>query len=175
MKKNFEFFGERNFRFPVGENNRGRVNIAMLESVSLFFSNHDDSYLESNKDKIKSNYKILLSQETYREAVRFSTGDKKRVIERFQICEEILANQNNSILLTEEEISELSIPLNNMGGWQKLFLDIQKNINGDRLYLNEKLVDRILKYSQMKTGGLRKRIIPIAEKIKKLVEAQNDR
>ena len=89
MSLSYDFFGRYNFRFP-SDTGRGTINIAILESVSYFFSNADDKFLIKNKRKIISNFQNLLKDNDYIDAVRHSTGDTKRVINRFRKAQEIL-------------------------------------------------------------------------------------
>lgn len=91
MEKSFEFFGTRNFRLPT-ESTRGRINIALLESVACFFAEQDDSFLTRHKTQIIENFSELLNNESYRDAVRISTGDTKRVQRRFELANSILGN-----------------------------------------------------------------------------------
>jgi uncharacterized protein with ParB-like and HNH nuclease domain len=90
MKTTYSFFKSQNFRIPT-ENTRGRVNLAVLESVSYFFSNQSDEFLKHNKEKIKENFKRLLNNERYLDSVRIATGDTQRVITRFKLAQEILS------------------------------------------------------------------------------------
>jgi hypothetical protein len=69
---------------------RGTVNIAILESVSLFFSNVDDDYINTHKKSIIENFDKLIKDNLYIEAVRLSTGTKHRVLNRFRLATEIL-------------------------------------------------------------------------------------
>ena len=48
MNLTFDFFSNKNFRLPSGES-RGRINIAIFESVSYFFSLKSDKFLKENK------------------------------------------------------------------------------------------------------------------------------
>jgi uncharacterized protein with ParB-like and HNH nuclease domain len=89
MSLTFEFFGDKNFRLP-SKQTRGKINIAVLESVCYFFSANNDLFLKNNKRKIKSNFKKLLKNPSYLDAVRSSTGGKTSVIKRFKVAQEIL-------------------------------------------------------------------------------------
>lgn len=91
MKYSFDIFGYQNFRMPT-EYSRGRVNIAILESVSFFISNKSDDFLNKNKEKIKNNYEELVDSYDYLESVRFSTGSKSKVVRRFELATDILSN-----------------------------------------------------------------------------------
>ncbi|TAE11715.1 MAG: DUF262 domain-containing protein [Bacteroidetes bacterium] len=96
MRLSYEFFGKNNFRYPIlnkdGVHSRGFINTSMFESIAYFFSQNTDDFLKSNKERIKENYQNLLKNPTYIDAVRFSTGSKFRVINRFQLAQEILSN-----------------------------------------------------------------------------------
>jgi uncharacterized protein with ParB-like and HNH nuclease domain len=89
MKWTFNFFGKRNFRIP-GDDWRGFINIAVLESVGYFFSKHNDQFLTANKAKIINNFAMLIFNPDYRDAVQFSTGDSRRVTRRFELAQNIL-------------------------------------------------------------------------------------
>lgn len=91
MKKTFDFFGNKNFRLPSREN-RGKINIAIFESVSHFFSVNSDEFLEKNKEAIIENFHKLLENEEYLDSIKYSTSSKSRVIARFKLAQEILGN-----------------------------------------------------------------------------------
>jgi hypothetical protein len=91
MKFAYDFFGERNFRLPTAST-RGRINIALLESVSYFFSIKTDEFLQQNREKIQANYEHLLNNAEFIDAIRVSTGDTRRVINRFNLAQKILGN-----------------------------------------------------------------------------------
>jgi hypothetical protein len=96
MQLTYDFFENENFRIP-SVTTRGKVNIAVLESVGYFFSKKDNNFLYRNKEKIKGNFSItLLSDLDYLNAVLRSTGDKARVITRFQLAQEILGDITNA-------------------------------------------------------------------------------
>ncbi len=97
MKLTYEFFGRQNFRFPqytpLGElSSRGLINSAMFETICYFFSKQTDAFLTENKEKIIDNYWLLFKDFTFIDAVRFSTGNKARVFNRFKVVQEILGN-----------------------------------------------------------------------------------
>ena len=91
MDWTFDFFGQRNFRIPT-YSSRGRINIAVMESVSYFFYSKDDDYLKEHKEKIISNFNLLVRDPEYLNAVKVSTGDRKRVVARFAIANKILGD-----------------------------------------------------------------------------------
>jgi hypothetical protein len=91
MRLTYDFFGDRNFRVPLeGKTTRGRINIAVLESVGYFFSKQSDDFLISYKKTITTNFQFLLENSDYLDAVQKSTGDKYRVIRRFRLAQSIL-------------------------------------------------------------------------------------
>lgn len=89
MKLTYQFFGDRNFRLPTNFT-RGTINIALLEAIGRFFSTHSDQFLHQHKNKIKANYETLLKDKAFLDAIQFSTGDKKRVLKRFEQAEKLL-------------------------------------------------------------------------------------
>jgi len=89
----YDFFGEKNFRIPT-KDTKGRINIALMESVCYFFWNNSDEFLKSNKTKIKNNFKVLLKDNEFIDAISRSTGSKNRVFTRFNKAMEILGNIN---------------------------------------------------------------------------------
>lgn len=82
MQITYNFFGKNNFRLPINDK-RGRISIAILESVAYFFSAHDDNFLENHREKIKDNFRLLLQNDQYLDAVKSATGDKNKVKSRF--------------------------------------------------------------------------------------------
>jgi len=98
MKRTYEFFGTRNFRVPLTgkPNTRGRINIAVLESVGHFFSVQQDDFLRDHKSEIMANFDRLLKDKDYLDAVQKSTGDKNRVITRFQLAQTLLGEVNSN-------------------------------------------------------------------------------
>ena len=89
MKLTYDFFGKSNFRLS-SKTNRGRINIAILESIANFFAISDTSFLIKNKAKIIKNYHQLLNDKQYLAAVKTSTGNKKNVQTRFEQAKQIL-------------------------------------------------------------------------------------
>jgi hypothetical protein len=91
MNLTFEFFGNRNFRLPT-EKSRGKINIAIFESVSYFFAVNNNSFLEANKKAIQKNFDKLLENKEYIDAVKYGTNNKNKVMIRFNLAQEILGN-----------------------------------------------------------------------------------
>ncbi|MDV3951733.1 hypothetical protein CMT77_05825 [Elizabethkingia anophelis] len=90
MELTFDFFGSNNFRLPT-QNSRGRINIALMECVSVFFDEKNDSELLNNKQNIIDRYyNNLLPNNEFRESIRTSTGSISNVKTRFNKTFEIL-------------------------------------------------------------------------------------
>ncbi|RKZ54054.1 MAG: DUF262 domain-containing protein [Candidatus Parabeggiatoa sp. nov. 3] len=89
MTLTFDFFGKRNFRLPTDQT-RGRINLAVFESVSYFFSIKHDAFLKTHKKTIQRHFDQLLQDEAYLDAVRFSTANTAKVITRFNRVQDIL-------------------------------------------------------------------------------------
>ena len=91
----FDFFGSKNFRLPSGQN-RGRINIAIFESVCYFFSAMSDKFLELHKKSIQDNFIKLLENPEYFDAIRYSTSSKSKVSTRFKLAQNILGDVENA-------------------------------------------------------------------------------
>lgn len=89
MKLTYAFFGERNFRLPT-HSTKGRINLALMESIAHFFATNSDEFLALHKAKIVQNYDSLLDEVEFRDAIQFATGDRNRVIRRFMYAAQIL-------------------------------------------------------------------------------------
>lgn len=90
MEITFKIFGKMNFRLPT-ESGRGRINIAVLESVFLFFLHQFRSNVFIDELKILDNFYELLQNISYRNSVKYSTGSSSQVQNRFQIANQILS------------------------------------------------------------------------------------
>jgi hypothetical protein len=91
MKSTCDFFGPRNFRLPT-EKSKGRINIALMESIGHFFSIQPDHFLQQQKAKIKENFDRLFLDNDFIESVTRSTGDRGKVIKRFDLAHKILGD-----------------------------------------------------------------------------------
>jgi hypothetical protein len=91
MRTTSDFFGRNNFRLPIN-NNRGRISIAILESVAYFFSKHDNEFLQLHREKIKDNFQVLLQDDQYLDAVKSATSGKNKVKIRFEQAQTILGD-----------------------------------------------------------------------------------
>jgi uncharacterized protein with ParB-like and HNH nuclease domain len=96
MKSTINFFGKHNFRLFTTDKNgnrqRGRINIALMESVAYFFSIQNDQLLVLHQDQIKSNFDRLLENTDYLDAIRSGTSGKIKVITRFTLAQKILGD-----------------------------------------------------------------------------------
>ncbi|MGB0385313.1 MAG: DUF262 domain-containing protein [Ardenticatenaceae bacterium] len=91
MTYTYAFWGEENFRLPT-QRTRGRINIALLEAVGYFFAIKSNEFLQNNQKVIQRNYKKLLKEDRFIQAVRSSTNDPKKVSARFELVQEILGD-----------------------------------------------------------------------------------
>lgn len=89
MDWSYKIWGHQNFRIPT-DFTRGTINTAILESVCKYLSSKEDYFLERNFEIIKQNYRLLIRNINYYEAVTKSTGNKAKVMERFNLACEIL-------------------------------------------------------------------------------------
>ena len=90
MKWSYAIFKEKNFRIPTKQS-RGTINMAVMESLISFLSNQTDEFIERNQHIIRANFfDNLIQNGEYINAVQFSTGDKRRVVNRFELTNKIL-------------------------------------------------------------------------------------
>jgi uncharacterized protein with ParB-like and HNH nuclease domain len=90
MERTFEFFRYNNFRLPT-YNGRGRINIALLECITVFFDRKSDFELSQKRDIIiKKYYEELLNDLEFIESIRISTSSPTHVRTRFNKVFEIL-------------------------------------------------------------------------------------
>lgn len=94
MKLTLDFFGNKNFRL-ANENNRGLINVALFEVVSVFFDQKTDRELIENKDYIINQYfNVLLKDTEFRDAIKTATNNEKNVKTRFSKIFTILSPQS---------------------------------------------------------------------------------
>ena len=94
MNWSFNIWERANFRIPT-EFTRGTINTAIFETVGFYIANKSDGFLRKNKLKIRSNYKQLINNQEYYDAVSSATGGKSKVASRFKLVNQIL-NQNTN-------------------------------------------------------------------------------
>ena len=89
MKTTTKIFGSwNNFRIPT-DYTRGRINIAVMESVANYFAKiSPDSITDDLKEKYQDKYEHLMNDREYYNAVRFSTGSTSSVRTRFKKVKE---------------------------------------------------------------------------------------
>jgi hypothetical protein len=95
MNLTFNFFGWGNFRLP-SDRSRGKINIAIFESVCYFFSKMSDDFLQYHKKSIQANFIKLLKNPEYFDAIKYSTSSKSKVSTRFKIAQNILGDVENA-------------------------------------------------------------------------------
>lgn len=91
MRLTYDFFEKGNFRLPT-DKNRGKVNMIMFESISYFFSTHDNQFLDQHKKTIKQNFAKLLKDSEYVDSIKRVKNDKNTVIKRFDLAQKILGD-----------------------------------------------------------------------------------
>ena len=89
MENSFLIWGDKNFRIPTNKT-RGTINTAIFESVCNYLATKEDDFIKTNKTILKKNYKKLIKDEIYYDAVTKSTGSKSKVFDRFRIANEYL-------------------------------------------------------------------------------------
>ena len=91
MKLTYDFFEKENFRLPTNQS-RGKVNMIMFESISYFFSTHDDRFLEQHKETIRKNFVKLRENPEYVGSIKRIKYSRDTVIERFDLAQKILGD-----------------------------------------------------------------------------------
>lgn len=89
MQLTHEFFGDENFRL-ISNSAKGRINIAVMETICFFFNLKGEEFLIANKQQIINNFQRLILDSEYLDAVRSSTNADKKVNARFNKVKEIL-------------------------------------------------------------------------------------
>ena len=94
MEWTHKIWGSQNFRIPT-DRTKGTINMAIFETISYSISKMSDNFITKNKSTLKKNYKKLIENPIYYDAVTRSTNTRSRVEDRFRLAEEILI-QNTS-------------------------------------------------------------------------------
>ena len=92
MKQLTDVFGKRNFRI-YDEYTRGRINIAVMESVYWSVCKATDRRFLINKEDMIKRYEKMIHDNNYLFSVRNSTGSKSKVVDRFCIAKKYLLNK----------------------------------------------------------------------------------
>jgi hypothetical protein len=79
-------FGENAFRMSTAHT-KGRVNLAITETVYRFVATKSDAWIAKNERVLADNYTRLLTDKNYLDSVRYATGDKNRVRTRFRVAQ----------------------------------------------------------------------------------------
>lgn len=91
MSWTYSLWEDQNFRIPKDGERRGTINTAVFETICYFIAHQDDSYLNQNREAVYNNYFLLFQNDRYYESVTKATGNKAKVVDRFEIATEILA------------------------------------------------------------------------------------
>lgn len=94
MEWTSKIWGNQNFRIPT-DRTRGTINMAVFETICYSISNMSNEFIFANKAILKKNYKKLIKDEVYKDAVTRSTNLKSKVEDRFRIVTEILKENTN--------------------------------------------------------------------------------
>ena len=89
MKSLTDVFGKRNFRI-YDEYTRGRINIAVMESVYSSICYATSKHINISKEDLIRRYEKMIHDHDYLFSVRNSTGSKSKVIDRFRIAKEYI-------------------------------------------------------------------------------------
>lgn len=92
MKLLTEVFGKRNFRI-YDEYSRGRINIAVMESVYWSVCYAIDKHIVIAKEDLIDRYEKMIRDNHYLFSVRNSTGSKSKVVDRFCIAKDYLLDR----------------------------------------------------------------------------------
>ncbi len=91
MKNCYAILGSGAFRrWPIGSNRRGPLNRAIFESQAVALANYPLEVLLPHKEAIHSGLRNLFSDPEYDNAVRFGTGDYRKVEQRMTTPREVL-------------------------------------------------------------------------------------
>ena len=82
-------FGNRNFRI-YDDYTRGRINIAVMESVYLCMCKAFDKHQTIDNCELEKRYEKLIRNSDYLFSVRNSTSSKSKVTDRFNIAQNYL-------------------------------------------------------------------------------------
>ncbi len=85
MSNAFQLFGDRCFRLPTPLS-RGRINVAVMETIFVFLSTVESQLLLRNKERINANFSMLLANPDYELCVTRSTGTTSRVKTQFSLA-----------------------------------------------------------------------------------------
>ena len=96
FEETLELFGKKNFRLP-SNNTRGRVTIAVMETVFYNFWHHESPLTLEEKQALSGYMEALIGDDTYHDAVRWSTSTKNQVDNRFEKAIEIFNSKISAI------------------------------------------------------------------------------
>jgi len=94
MEWTYKIWENEGFRIPT-EKTRGTINMAIFETICYSISHMSDEFIIRNKTILKKNYKKLIKNENYFDAVTRSTNTKTKVDDRFRLTQEILKENTN--------------------------------------------------------------------------------
>lgn len=97
FEKNFNklevVFGNNAFRIG-SENARGKINLAVMESIYCAFNKLSMSYIISNKTMLEKKYTQLIKNEDYLNSVKTSTNQTKKVLKRMKMATDFFVGKS---------------------------------------------------------------------------------
>ena len=91
LKKVESVFGKNAFRI-MNDDTRGRINLAVMESVYSAFNAMSAQYVRENKEKLLNKYQDLILNDVYLNSVKTSTNQMKKVSTRLNLAYEYLGS-----------------------------------------------------------------------------------
>lgn len=88
MGQTWNVFENSNFRIP-SDYTRGRINIAVMETIYYVFYKMDECGRMIDNDSMRQSFNELLVNRDYLDAVRNSTGSPSKVMTRFRLVKQI--------------------------------------------------------------------------------------
>ncbi|MBD1576898.1 DUF262 domain-containing protein [Vibrio sp. S11_S32] len=89
LKKVESVFGKNAFRI-MNEETRGRINLAVMESIYSAFNAMSAQYVHESKERLLNKYQALILNEEYLNSVKTSTNQIKKVSTRLRLASEYL-------------------------------------------------------------------------------------
>ncbi|WP_413522449.1 DUF262 domain-containing protein [Photobacterium phosphoreum] len=89
LNKIEKVFGNNAFRIG-NEDTRGRINLAVMESVYCAFNDMNIMYISENRDLLLNKYEQLILNKEYLNSVKTSTNQIKKVFKRIDMASEFL-------------------------------------------------------------------------------------
>ncbi|WP_375561260.1 hypothetical protein ACE193_01530 [Bernardetia sp. OM2101] len=89
MKLSYSIFGKENFLLL---SNDKKNNLSIIFYICFFIDDMRDDFIEKNKEKIKENYKDLISQSTYTKSLISKANTSRDIQQKINKAKTILSN-----------------------------------------------------------------------------------